>query len=119
MSGGKFKARRINAGIQAGVDEAIAQTKASQEAERQERIAAYRAREAARRRFTYDELREAVAVRAYSRWLEVVRVNPKSVTVLDENGLHCRIPHHEITGYGNPRSTLISAYQTENPVSGN
>lgn len=107
MSGGKFKAQRINASIQAGVDQAVRETKAAQEAERQERVAEYRAREAARRIFVFEDLKDALIIRAYSQWLEVVRVNAKTVTVRDSNGLHCRVPHKDVTAFGNRLSHII------------
>jgi len=62
------------------IDEAKAEMKAGEEAERTERIAAY-ATKYAPVPFTDEELKAARAIRVGHSWYKVMRVNAKSVTV--------------------------------------
>jgi len=68
------------AATERSIDEAKAEAKASEEAERAESIAAYNAKYAPVP-FTNEELKAARAVRVGNSWYKVMRVNEKSVTV--------------------------------------
>lgn len=72
--------RQHEAGIERTIDQAVAEVKKQQEAERQAAIDAYRAKTAPVP-YTPEQLAAALAVRTSTGWHRVVKVNKKSVTV--------------------------------------
>lgn len=67
--------------VERGVDEAVSAIKAVEDAKRAALKEAAREREATRQRFTRDDLLGAVVVRTRYGWMEVIRINQKTVTV--------------------------------------
>lgn len=73
--------RRRAAATERMVDAAVAEVKAERAADWAARAAAHREAEAARHRYTRDELVDALLVRDMYGWASVVRVNTTTVTV--------------------------------------
>ena len=78
------------AATERSIDDAKAEVKAGEEAERAERIAAYAAKYAPVP-FTDEELKAARAIRVGNSFYKVIRVNEKSVTVPSDYSWNYRI----------------------------
>lgn len=82
---------------EATVDAAVAAVKAEQDAEWTARREAARKAEAARVRFTRDDIEGAIEVRTLAHgWQRVVRVNKTSVTVETGHSWTDRHPFHKV-----------------------
>lgn len=81
MTPGVQAFRRRAAATEREIDAAVAAVRAERRAEHEAAVAAYAEREAARRRYTRDEIDGAGFVHDGHRWRKVVRVNAKTVSV--------------------------------------
>jgi hypothetical protein len=84
--GGMQAYRRRAAATERMVDAAVAEVKAEQHASWEAQKAARREAEATRRRFTRDDLVDALLVRDIYGWARVVRVNERTITVAADFG---------------------------------
>lgn len=101
MSGGKIKAQRLQARANATLDTARAAVHHAQETERARIKAERPEKEAARVKYTCDDLKGADGVYAYKQWWEVITVNTKTVSVWEnlDQTVRATIPPKEIRAY--------------------